>query len=240
MSHKLIAQAQARAKTTEPLWKTPEEYLAWRDAEAEKDSQRVFLENKERITGNILGRSCIKARHLNCSFENYKATLPEQIRAVETIKKLTGSYLNHTERGFVLSGGVGTGKNHLIAAMGLTLIDKGFSVVVITVSELMAKIRSSYNKDSKLSEEDIITHFAGLDLLVLDEVGRSHLASENQKVILDRLIDQRYQNRKPTGLITNLPYQGVVDAIGDASLDRIMEDGEWVTFNWFSYRRKKA
>ena len=92
-------------------------------------------------------------------------------------------------------------------------------MVVITVAELMLKFRDTYRQDSATSETALIRFLSNVDLLVIDE---------------------RYTLEKPTGVITNLQSDELITTLGRAAVDRIMEDGKWVTFNWASFRINKG
>ena len=51
------------------------------------------------------------------------------------------------------------------------------------------------------------------------------------------IIDGRYQEMKPTILISNLAIAGIKDLIGERVIDRLREDGgKLVSFDWPSYR----
>lgn len=70
---------------------------------------------------------------------------------------------------FVFSGGPGTGKNHLAAAIGNHLLAGGHSVLVVTIPDLMLRVRECY--DGGQSEASLLDDLCKVDLLVLDEVG---------------------------------------------------------------------
>lgn len=53
-------------------------------------------------------------------------------------------------------------------------------------------------------------------------------------------IDECYILEKSTGVITNLQSDELITTLGRAAVDRIMEDGKWVTFNWSSFRINKG
>ena len=69
---------------------------------------------------------------------------------------------------FVFSGGPGTGKNHLAAAIGNHLLSGGHTVLVVTIPDLMLRVRECY--DGGQSEASHQENLCTVDLLVLDEV----------------------------------------------------------------------
>ena len=56
------------------------------------------------------------------------------------------------------------------------------------------------------------------------------------KALFD-VFNERYQNLKPTVLISNLDAAGFVQAVGRRIADRVKEDGgEILSFDWESHR----
>ncbi|EEG8997201.1 DNA replication protein DnaC, partial [Salmonella enterica] len=136
---------------------------------------------------------------------------------------------------FVFSGGPGTGKNHLAAAIGNHLLAGGHSVLVVTIPDLMLRVRECY--DGGQSEASLLDDLCKVDLLVLDEVGIQR-GSSGEKVILNQVIDRRLSSMRPVGVLTNLNYEGLLDSLGERVIDRLqMDGGMWVNFDWGSYRK---
>jgi DNA replication protein DnaC len=59
-----------------------------------------------------------------------------------------------------------------------------------------------------------------LGFLALDEIACTPLAND-ERLFLDELLKHRYDQGKPTILISNLPLNGVQEFLGDALFDRI-------------------
>ena len=135
----------------------------------------------------------------------------------------------------MFSGGPGTGKNHLAAAIGNHLLAAGHSVLVVTIPDLMLRVRECY--DGGQSEASLLDDLCKVELLVLDEVGIQR-GSSGEKVILNQVIDRRLSSMKPVGVLTNLNHAGLQDALGLRIIDRLtMDNGIWVNFDWASYRK---
>ena len=74
------------------------------------------------------------------------------------------------------------------------------------------------------------------DLLILDEVG-VQFGSDAEKLILFEIINTRYQDMKPTILISNLTLVELGKYIGERVVDRMREGGGAIlSFDWDSYR----
>ena len=136
---------------------------------------------------------------------------------------------------FVFSGAPGTGKNHLAAAIGNYLLGAGHSVLVVTIPDLMLRVRECY--DDGQSESSLLNDLCNVDLLVLDEVGIQR-GSSGEKVIINQVIDRRLSSMRPVGILTNLNHGELVNTLGARVMDRLqMDGGIWVNFDWESYRK---
>jgi putative replication protein len=136
---------------------------------------------------------------------------------------------------FVFSGSPGTGKNHLAAAIGNHLLAVGHSVLVVTIPDLMLRVRECY--DDGQSESSLLNDLCSVDLLVLDEVGIQR-GSSGEKVIINQVIDRRLSSMRPVGILTNLNHGELVATLGERVMDRLqMDGGIWVNFGWSSYRK---
>lgn len=219
----------------QPKFKTAEELLAWNREQGEIYSKTVVRENMQRMSENKIGRSGISPLHQRCSFSNYVANTDEQKHALSKAASYAKNFGNGFG-GFIFSGLPGTGKNHLAAAIGNQLIKQKKSVVLITVSDLIARVNDTYNGNG--TEREVIKYFSEIDLLIIDEIGLQR-DSKHEEIILTRIIDNRSSNLRPTGMLTNLDYKGMKDLLGDRIIDRMrMDGGIWVKFEWESYRGK--
>ena len=85
----------------------------------------------------------------------------------------------------------------------------------------------------------MVAGFIRPDLLILDEVG-VQFGSETEKMILFEIINGRYEQLKPTIVISNLA-DALTDYLGERVVDRLREGGgRMLIFDWPSYRRQAA
>lgn len=200
-----------------------------------KEAEQERLANEKRLLSRkqLAG---LRARHLNSTFENYKAATQQQQAALSKVKGFSSTILNGGHGNLVLAGKVGTGKTHLSAAMVNAFIERGKGAILIKMPELMRGIKSSWVKDSDLSESDIINEMSFTPLLVLDEIGVQY-GSDTEKLVISEIIDNRYQEMLPTVLVSNLDVAGIKACIGERCYDRLREDGGTVVgFDWESFR----
>lgn len=218
----------------QPKFASVEEWRTWQAEESRKRAAEVDKLNQQARAEKIMGRSGIQKLHSNCTFANYQVTGDGQRKAFTMAK----SYAQNFGTGFgsfVFSGNPGTGKNHLAAAIGNQLLKEGKSVLVVTIPDLMLRVRECY--DGGQSESSLLDELCRVDLLVLDEVGIQR-DSRGEKVILNQVIDRRLASMRPVGVLTNLNHAELLATLGERVIDRLqMDGGMWVNFDWGSYRK---
>lgn len=102
----------------------------------------------------------------------------------------------------------------------------------------MMRLRKTYERGSQYTESQLIDDLCGVDLLVFDDVGVQQ-NNLNEELVICQIIDRRTSNKKPTGILTNLPQQQLTEILGERIVDRLrMGKPTVVNFNWSSYRRK--
>lgn len=218
----------------QPKFTSAAELLAWQREEGLKHCEELSRLNHKARTEKIFGCSGIQSLHRSCTFANYEVSSEQQRKAYTMAK----SYAHNFVAGFasfVFSGGPDTGKNHLAAAIGNHLLAAGHSVLVVTIPDLMLRVREFY--DDGQSEASLLDNLCKVDLLVLDEVGIQR-GSSGEKVILNQVVDRRLSSMKPVGVLTNLNHVGLQESPGLRIIDRLtMDNGIWVNFDWASYRK---
>ncbi|AOM53316.1 ATP-binding protein [Escherichia coli] len=216
-----------------PPYRTVEEWREWQLAEGRKRSEEVNRLNHQTRVEKIINRSGIQPLHRKCTFGNYRVQNDGQRHSLSQAKSIAAE-LEGGCTNFVFSGRPGTGKNHLAAAIGNRLMEKGRSVIIITVSDVMSVLHDSY--DNGKSGEKFLQELCGVDLLVLDEIGMQR-DTRNEQVTLNQIVDRRTASLRSVGMLTNLNHAAMNTLLGERVMDRMsMNGGRWVTFNWVSWR----
>jgi DNA replication protein DnaC len=147
----------------------------------------------------LFNEAHLPAVHAQATFETFKPYGNEQDYALRTARAFAIGY--PTDRGFVLSGPVGTGKTHLLAsALKFATIEKGVRAAYIEISLLFATIRRGFNEGK--SGGEIIGPLSQIDVLAIDELGKGR-GSPFELETLDELIARRYNAAKVTIFATN-------------------------------------
>ena len=71
--------------------------------------------------------------------------------------------------------------------------------------------------------------------MIIDEIGRSNSALDEQYIIY-QIINERYNRRKPTVLISNQTKKEFLEYVGVATADRLSESAEVIELTGKSYR----
>lgn len=155
-----------------------------------------------------------------------------------------------TGRCAIFIGRPGTGKTHLSCGIGLRIMRCDNRTVLFTsVLRAVRRIKKSWRRDSLESESGAIAAFVFPDLLILDEVGQQ-FGSETEKLLLFDVLNERYEQLKPTLLLSNVPLEdyedkgqikpGVKSFLGERIFDRLRENGgECVILDGESMRGKR-
>lgn len=204
-----------------------------------KECEQIALQNRQCIA--LRNASGIPARFAERSFDDYQAIEPGQKVVLAICRRFAGEWPDNLAAGtsLVFTGGPGTGKTHLAAAIANSVIERNLASVVFgTVSTLLRRIKSTYAKDSQSSEQRAIDELIGPELLVFDEVG-VQVGSEHERLLMFDILNGRYQELRPTILVSNLNAEALESLLGQRVMDRYRECGSVLAFDWQSYRGSK-
>ncbi|ENO7364325.1 DNA replication protein DnaC, partial [Proteus mirabilis] len=68
------------------------------------------------------------------------------------------------------------------------------------------------------------------------EIGVQY-GTDSERNILFEVINDRYEDLLPTILVSNLPVVDLQKMLGERVVDRLLQGGTVLTFNWPTYRR---
>lgn len=214
------------------------------EAEAEhkraEDAKREAQERewlRKRIEQRI-GDSRIPKRFRDKTVSGYRVENDGQRYIRDRIKAYAHEFAEgHSGRCLALLGNAGTGKTHLACAVARHVIHNcGGQARFASVAEINRIVREAKSYDSEHTESEVIAAFGSYDLLIIDEVGVQSGTEAESRALFD-VFNERYQNCRPTILISNLDAEGFKAAVGDRIADRVKEDGgEVLIFDWGSSR----
>jgi len=135
----------------------------------------------------------------------------------------TGAYLDAGDP-VVLLGDSGTGKSHLLIALGLAACEQGRRVRYVTTAQLVNELVEAAD-ERQLSR--VVGRYGRLDLLLLDELGYVQIDPRGAELLF-QIITER-EERASIGIGTNLPFSEWGSVFPDPRLVAAIVDR--VTFN---------
>ena len=118
-----------------------------------------------------------------------------------------------------LGGPPGSGKTHLIEAIGRQFLDQGRTVRYELVAHLLDRLRRSYNSDN---ENHVTEVCYGADVLLLDDMGLEK-PSDWVRAQVTALVDERWRNNRMLIVGTNESHDSIEDKLGSRLASRLFD-----------------
>jgi DNA replication protein DnaC len=140
----------------------------------------------------------------------------------------------------ICMGGVGTGKTHLVIALGLKAVMSGKEVRFFQTADLANKL---LERNAKGTLGSFTRDLESCDLLIVDELGFLPL-HRHAAELLFQVIASCYE-RRSVAITTNLEFRQWNTVINDnrltaALIDRLVHHGHVLAFTGESYRLRHA
>ena len=212
-------------------------------AEERKRAAELLDENSRRAWEQKIGRAGIPERFRDRDLASYIAKTDGQQRALKFAQSYAEGFDKVAKSGqsALFIGKPGTGKTHLAIGIALHVMrEHKRNALFLTVMRAIRGIKETWRKGSETSEAEAIEDLVFPDLLILDEVG-VQFGSEAEKLLLFDVLNERYERRRPTLMLSNLTAPEVASYLGERVMDRLREDGgQAVVFDWSSHRGASA
>lgn len=217
-----------------------EEYKRKCEEQERQQAERAEASKQEatrrRIAKNLMSCS-IGERFVGMAFDDYKPTCEKAARVMNSCREYVDTFQRGSGASIMMIGAPGTGKNMLAAIMCQEIIKHDCSALHTTAMKLVRRVKDSW-RNKEQSEQDVIDSFVAPDLLVIDEIG-VQFGTPTEQLYLTEIINERYEKRRPTILISNLKLSQLSEVMGERVVDRFYDDGSKVlVFDWKSYRRQ--
>ena len=173
------------------------------------------------------------------TFENFeKKRLPPKV-ANHLNVLINGSFLKRSEN-ILAFGNPGSGKTHLLCAIGHALIERGKQVLFISCSQLVQDLLIA-KKNLEMTKK--LKKLSRFDAVIVDDIGYVQQSREEMEVLFTFLAD-RYENSSLM-ITSNLPFSKWEKIFKDpmttaAAIDRLVHHSIILELNIDSYRMEQA
>jgi DNA replication protein DnaC len=139
-------------------------------------------------------------------------------------------------RDVLFLGPPGTGKSHLVQALGYQAIKSGFTVLYRSIFDV---VRDFLHDEALGGQDKVLLRYIKPDLLAVDDMGMKQLPKHSGEYLFE-IIMRRYQIRS-TIMTSNRPLEDWGKLIGDipaatAILDRFLHNADVISITGKSYR----
>jgi DNA replication protein DnaC len=198
------------------------------------------------IEAEITAREASNARtRLKAAAFPVTKTLDEFDLAVSSINQATLDYLASLEwitaqENLCLVGPAGTGKSHLLVALGVAAVHIGHRVRYFTAADL---VETLYRGLADNSVGRVIDTLLRNDLIILDEVGFAPLDDTGAQLLF-RFVAAAYE-RRALGIASHWPFESWGRFLPEhttavSMLDRLLHHANVVITDGESYRMRQA
>jgi DNA replication protein DnaC len=162
------------------------------------------------------------------SLEDFDWSFNPMIKRQQMYELATGRFIKE-RRDVLMCSPPGTGKSHLIQAIGLQLIKLNYVVLYRSIFDV---VRDFLHDEAMDGHDRVMTKYLKPDLLIIDDFGMKELPKRGGEFLFE-IVMRRYETRS-TIMTTNRPLEDWGKLLGDvptatAILDRFLHHAEIIT-----------
>jgi DNA replication protein DnaC len=162
------------------------------------------------------------------------------VKVQQKVKSLLNDDFLDRKENILAFGNPGSGKTHLICAIGQELVYKGRRIYATTCSTIVQELLIA-KRDLKLPK--ILKKLGKFDALIIDDIGYVQQSREEMEVLFTLLAD--CYERTSIMITSNLPFSKWEKIFKDpmttaAAIDRLVHHSVILDLNILSYRMEQA
>ncbi|MBO8169324.1 MAG: ATP-binding protein [Thermoanaerobacteraceae bacterium] len=162
-------------------------------------------------------------------FKNFKVT-PKTKAMFDMAYKYVKRHeeLIKAGKGLAITGSVGVGKTHILAAVANNLLAKKIPVCFVNTPDLIAELRQAQFSSNKHEYERKIRALSKVAVVIFDDLAKEKVKDFAREQYY-RIINHRYEHRKATMFSSNCTLDELAEKLGDATTSRLVA----MTKDWF-------
>jgi len=197
----------------------------------------LILQDELAVRGDRLLARRVKAagfRELK-TLDDFDWSFNPSIKKKQIFDLATGRFLQE-HRDVLWLGPPGTGKSHLVQALGYQLVKAGHVVLYRSIFDV---VRDFLHDEAVGKEHKILSYYLKPDLLIIDDMGMKQLPKRSAEYLFE-IVMRRYETRS-TMMTSNRPLEDWGKLLGDvpsatAILDRFLHHADIIQITGKSYR----
>jgi DNA replication protein DnaC len=179
------------------------------------------------------GMILIPPRFRNASLEGFERRKGATVALDRCTAYAEGFAAGQTTTGLMLVGPFGSGKTHLAIATARRVMERTFTVPAVMTADQLVRDTQEHNFDPEPARRA-----RSVALLVLDDIAQTR-PTEYRRDLLYSIIDERYQEQRPTILTSNAGDLDLTEYFGGAFTSRLSEMCAVLTLNAADYRLRR-
>lgn len=179
-------------------------------------------------------------RHVDATLENFDPPNDWATLALKAIREYAANLRERIEQGqgVVLYGPAGTGKDHLLVALGKLAAASGLGIKRVCGPELFRLMRDAMSAGEESAKIDSLKHWP--ILILSDPLPPVGSLTPYQASILYELIDWRWTRQRVTWASLNVASSQEADErLGATIVDRLQDRALVIACDWPSHRKAK-
>ncbi len=169
------------------------------------------------------------------TLEDFDWSFNPSIKQKDVFELARGHFIREA-RDVLLCGAPGTGKSHIVQALGYQLIKLGNLVLYRSIFDV---VRDFLHDEAMEGHERVMNRYLKPDLLIIDDFGMKQLPKRSGEFLFE-IVMRRYETRS-TMMTSNRPLEDWGKLLGDvptatAILDRFLHHSQIFTITGKSYR----